>query len=74
MRRSEGDLYCLLLRIGFFFPFPTVWTGKGIDILCFANCDHAQVLDKRVTRRPLVRATRGYCAQTGGDYSRSVDP
>jgi pimeloyl-ACP methyl ester carboxylesterase len=51
-----------------------IWTGKGIDILWFADCDHAQVFDKRATRRPLVRATRAYCAQTGADDGRSVDP
>jgi pimeloyl-ACP methyl ester carboxylesterase len=40
-----------------------IWTGKGIDVLWFANCDHAQVFDKPSTRRPLLRAIRAYCAQ-----------
>jgi hypothetical protein len=39
------------------------WKGKGVDILWFDSLDHAQVFNRRVTRRPLVRAIRAYCAQ-----------
>jgi pimeloyl-ACP methyl ester carboxylesterase len=39
------------------------WKGKGIDVLWFDNLDHAQVFERPATRRPLVRAIRGYCAQ-----------
>ncbi|KAI9732704.1 MAG: hypothetical protein M1818_007438 [Claussenomyces sp. TS43310] len=39
------------------------WKGKGIDILWFNDLDHAQVLDKPATRRPLITAIRHYCAQ-----------
>jgi len=39
------------------------WKGKGIDMLWFDNLDHAQVFERPATRRPLVRAIRGYCAQ-----------
>jgi pimeloyl-ACP methyl ester carboxylesterase len=39
------------------------WTGKGIDVLWFANLDHAQVVDKAATRRPLLRAVRTYCVE-----------
>ena len=44
------------------------WKGKGLDIIWFDSLDHAQVFDSHVTRRPLVRAIRAYCAQ-GMPYS-----
>jgi pimeloyl-ACP methyl ester carboxylesterase len=41
----------------------SMWKGKGIDMLWFDNLDHGQVFERPATRRPLVRAIRGYCAQ-----------
>jgi hypothetical protein len=41
----------------------STWKGNGIDMLWFDNFDHAQVFERPATRRPLVRAIRGYCAQ-----------
>jgi len=39
------------------------WTGSGIDILWFKNLDHAQVFDRRATRRILISAIRSYCEE-----------
>lgn len=36
---------------------------SALNMLWFDNLDHAQVFDKPVTRRLLVRAIRAYCAQ-----------
>lgn len=40
----------------------TKWKGVGLDVLWFANLDHAQVFDKRSTRSILVQAVRAYCS------------
>lgn len=40
------------------------WKGRGIDILWFKDLDHAQVFDKRATRRILISAIRSYCEET----------
>ena len=37
------------------------WKGKGIDILWFKDLDHAQVFDKKDTRRRLIGAIHEYC-------------
>jgi pimeloyl-ACP methyl ester carboxylesterase len=37
--------------------------GTGLNMIWFDSLDHAQVFDRRVTRRQLVRAIRAYCAQ-----------
>jgi pimeloyl-ACP methyl ester carboxylesterase len=39
------------------------WLGAGIDILWFSSLDHAQVFDKRATRRRLINAIRAYTEQ-----------
>ncbi|KAF2094527.1 hypothetical protein NA57DRAFT_46698 [Rhizodiscina lignyota] len=41
----------------------TKWKGTGLDVLWYANLDHAQVFDKRSTRSVLVQAVRAYCSQ-----------
>jgi hypothetical protein len=41
----------------------STWKGKVIDMLWFDNLVHAQVFERPATRRPLVRAIQGYCAQ-----------
>ncbi|TQS35303.1 hypothetical protein Golomagni_04281 [Golovinomyces magnicellulatus] len=37
------------------------WKGNGIDILWFEDLDHAQVFDKKATRRILRDAILSYC-------------
>ena len=37
------------------------WKGKGLDVLWFADLDHAQVFDSKRNRRLLVNAARAYC-------------
>lgn len=37
------------------------WKGTGIDVLWFNDLDHAQVFDKKSTRRRLIRAIHEYC-------------
>ena len=37
------------------------WKGTGIDILWFKDLDHAQVFDKKPTRRRLIDAIHEYC-------------
>jgi hypothetical protein len=48
------------------------WKGRGIDVVWFEKLDHAQVFDKPATRRPLLRAIRAYCAETGNGYNGYV--
>lgn len=35
--------------------------GEGLDVLWFPELDHAQVFDKKKTRRILENIIRGYC-------------
>lgn len=37
------------------------WKGTGIDVLWFRDLDHAQVFDKKSTRRRLINAIHEYC-------------
>lgn len=39
------------------------WKGEGIEVLWFADLDHAQVFDKRATRRRLIDCIRTYCEE-----------
>ncbi|KAI9776636.1 MAG: hypothetical protein M1839_009442 [Geoglossum umbratile] len=39
------------------------WKGEGLDLLWFQELDHAQVFDRRATRRLLAKVVRAYCAQ-----------
>lgn len=44
------------------------WKGAegkkpALDVLWFANLDHAQVFDSRKNRRRLVEVVMGYCAR-----------
>jgi hypothetical protein len=41
----------------------SVWKGEGLDLLWFRDLDHAQVFDRRTTRRSLVKVVGAYCAQ-----------
>ena len=41
----------------------SAWKGEGLDLLWFRDLDHAQVFDRRTTRRSLVKVVRAYCAQ-----------
>ncbi len=43
------------------------WTGKGIDVLWFADCDHAQVFESKETRRRVINAVRAYCQSSDVD-------
>lgn len=38
------------------------WKGEGLDVLWFPELDHAQVFDKKRTRKRLGDAVRSYCA------------
>ena len=40
-----------------------VWRGDGLDVLWFSELDHAQVFDKKSTRRRLVDIVRVYCVR-----------
>ncbi|KAH8594740.1 hypothetical protein B0O99DRAFT_545220 [Bisporella sp. PMI_857] len=40
------------------------WKGEGIDVLWFKDLDHAQVFDKKSTRRRLISCIRTYCADS----------
>lgn len=44
------------------------WKGTGIDVLWFRDLDHAQVFDKKSTRRQVIRAIHEYCED--GDDQR----
>ncbi len=37
------------------------WKGSGIEVLWFQDLDHAQVFDKRSTRRILINVIHEYC-------------
>jgi pimeloyl-ACP methyl ester carboxylesterase len=37
------------------------WKGSGIDVLWFPDLDHAQVFDKKNTRRRVIQAIHEYC-------------
>ncbi len=38
-----------------------MWKGSGLDVLWYPQLDHAQVFDKKTTRKQLVDVTRRYC-------------
>jgi hypothetical protein len=40
------------------------WKGEGIDVLWFPDLDHAQVFDKKATRRRVISCIRAYCKET----------
>ncbi|TVY36890.1 hypothetical protein LSUB1_G005593 [Lachnellula subtilissima] len=39
------------------------WRGSGIDVLWFKDLDHAQIFDKRSSRRRVISAIRAYCEE-----------
>jgi hypothetical protein len=39
------------------------WKGDELDVLWFRELDHAQVFDKKGTRRKLVDVVKRYCTR-----------
>ena len=37
------------------------WKGKGLEVLCFEDCDHGQAFERKKMRTRLVEVVRGYC-------------
>ncbi|PQE22949.1 carboxypeptidase cpdS protein [Rutstroemia sp. NJR-2017a BBW] len=37
------------------------WKGEGVEVLWFAGLDHAQVFDKKSSRRRVIEVVRRYC-------------
>ena len=38
------------------------WRGEGLDVLWFAQCDHAQIFDRKADYRRVVEVLRSYSA------------
>ena len=49
------------------------WKGTGIDVLWFRDADHAQVFDKKSTRRRLIQAIHSYCQNGEGERERGIE-